>query len=125
MRVSGLEFTFNRQGVNVSGSAIGEALETGITLTAAPTSLTPKPILPSHLSLYLADTQAGLAGATALTRGFGLTWSLTDKFGLAWPVGQDPVMVEGAPKTEGKLKLATDTVGMGLIATMRSGVPSG
>lgn len=121
VRVSGLEFTFNRQGVNVSGNAIGEALETGVTLTASPTSLTPKPILPGHLSLYLADTQAGLAGATALTRGFGLTWSLTDKFGLAWPVGQDAVVVEGAPKAEGKLKLATDTVGIGLISTMRNG----
>lgn len=121
VRVSGLEFTFNRSGVTLSGSAVGNKLETNVTKTASPTSLTPKPILPAHLKFYLADTQAGLDGATALTRGFSLTWSLSDKIGQAWPVGQEPVTVEGAPKAEAKLKLATDTVGMGLIATMRAG----
>jgi len=121
MRVSGLEFTFNRNEVSVSGNALGKAIETGITLTAAPTSLTPIPVLPAHLSFYLADTQAGLAGATALTRGFSLTWALNGKIAHAWPVGQDPVTVESAPTAEAKLKLATDTAGMGLITTMRAG----
>jgi len=121
MRVSGLEFTFNRNEVSVSGNALGKAIETGITLTAAPTSLTPIPVLPAHLSFYLADTQAGLAGATALTRGFSLTWALNGKIAHAWPVGQNPVTVESAPTAEAKLKLATDTAGMGLITTMRAG----
>ena len=121
MRVSGLEFTFNRNEVSVSGNAIGKAIETGVILTSSPTSLTPKPVLPAHLSFYLADTQAGLAGATALTRGFSLNWALNGKIAHAWPVGQDPVTVESAPTAEAKLKLATDTVGMGLISTMRAG----
>jgi hypothetical protein len=121
LRVSGLEFTFNRNEVSVSGTAIGKALETGVTLTASPTSLTPKPVLPGHLKFYLADTQAGLATAEALTRGFSLSWGLTDKIGNAWPVGQDPVTVEKEPSTSVKLKLATDTAGMALIATMRAG----
>lgn len=121
MRVSGLEFTFNRSEVSVSGSAIGKQLETGIALTAAPTSLTPKPVLPGHVKFYMADTQAGLDAALALTRGFNLTWSLTDKIAQAWPVGQDPLTVESLPKAESKLKLAADTTGMGLIATMRTG----
>lgn len=121
VRVSGLEMTFNRQGCTLSGSAIGEALETGVALSAGCTSLTPRPVLPSHLAIRLADTQAGLAGATPMTRGFSFTWSLTDKVALCWPVGQDPVLVEGPATLEGKLKLATDTVGMGLFATMRTG----
>jgi len=50
-----------------------------------------------------------------------MEFSLTDKIGLAWPVGQDPVTVETEPSIQAKLKLATDTVGMGLIATMRNG----
>ncbi|MEZ0396836.1 MAG: hypothetical protein ABWK53_10465 [Anaerolineales bacterium] len=121
VKVSGLEFTFNRNEVSLSGSAIGQQLETGITLTASPTSMTPKPVLPAHLSFYMADTQAGLDSAQALTRGFSLSWSLTDKNALAWPVGQPPVLIESEPKLEANLSLATDTVGLGLIATMRAG----
>ncbi|PKN85447.1 MAG: hypothetical protein CVU46_11080 [Chloroflexi bacterium HGW-Chloroflexi-8] len=121
VRLAGLELTFNRSEVSFSGSGLGGPMETGITLTAAPTSLTPKPILPAHLKFYIADTQAGLAGASAMTRGFSLVWGLTDKINLAWPVGNEPVVVEKEPKLEAKLKLASDTVGMGLLATMRSG----
>lgn len=121
MRVSGLEFTFTRSEVTVSGSAIGEPLETGITMTEAPISLTSKPVLPAHVKLYMADTQVGLAIASAITRGFGMTWSLTDKVGLAWPIGQDPVTLETVPTGEAKLKLASDTIGLGLIDSMRAG----
>lgn len=121
VRVSGLEMAFNRQGCTLSGSAIGEAIETGVALSAGCTSLTPRPVLPSHLAIRLADTQAGLAGATPITRGFSFTWSLTDKIGLCWPVGQDPVLVEGTAVLEAKLKLATDAVGMALYTTMRTG----
>ncbi len=90
-------------------------------MTADPTSLTPKPVLPAHLKLYMADTQAGLDSAQAVPRGFKLEWSLTDKIGLIWPIGQDPVTIETEPKLEAKLSLATDTVGLGLITTMRAG----
>jgi len=121
MRVSGLELTFNRDEVSLSGSAIGKALETGVTLTSSPTSMTPKPVLPAHLKFYMADTQAGLASADAITRGFSLGWKLTDKIGLVWPVGQDPVTLETEPTLEATLSLATDSVGLGLIATMRAG----
>ncbi len=121
VKVSGLEFTFNRNEVTLSGSAIGQPLETGITMTASPTSMTPRPVLPAHLKLYMADTQAGLDSAQAVTRGFSLTWSLTDKNALAWPIGQSPVLIESEPKVEAKLSLATDTTGLGLINTMRSG----
>jgi hypothetical protein len=121
VRVSGLEFTFNRNEVNVSGSALGEQIETGITLTAGPTELTALPVLPAHLSFRMATTQAGLTGATPLTRGFSMVWSLMDKIGLAWPVGQDPVAVETEPKLESTLRLAADATGMGLVANMRAG----
>jgi hypothetical protein len=122
VKVSGLEFTFNRNEVSLSGSAIGRAIETGITMTSSPTSMTPRPVLPAHLTFYMSDTQAGLASAQALSRGFSMTWSLTDKDALVWPVGQSPVLIESEPKAEAKLSLATDTTGLGLIATMRNGV---
>lgn len=121
VRVSGLTFTFNRKEVSVSGSGIGGPIETEVSMTPTPTSMTPRPILPVHGKFYMADTQAGLAGATAMTRGFSAEFALTDLIGLAWPVGGDPVLVEKEPKLQHKLKLAADIVGMGLIATMRNG----
>lgn len=121
VRVRGLTLSFNRNEAAISGDAIGLQLETGITLTASPTSMTPRPVLPGHMTFRMADTQAGLAGASALTRGFAMDWKLTDKFGLAWPVGQNPVNVETEPALEATLRLATDTTGMGLITTMRNG----
>lgn len=121
MRVSGLTFGFSRSSVTVQGAGIGEQIETGVTLTATPTSMTPRPVLPTHLSFKMADTQAGLAAASALTRGFSMEFALSEKVGLAWPVGQDPVAIETAPAFTAKLKLATDTTGVGLITTMRAG----
>ncbi len=93
---------------------------TGVSLTASPTSLIPVPILPTMLKFYMADTQAGLAGATALDNAFELEWSLTDKFGLAWAVGQDPVAVEGVPNALSRIKVATNAAGMGLITALRN-----
>jgi len=121
VKVSGLEFTFNRNEVTLSGSAIGQPLEIEIALTASPTSLTPRPVLPAHLTFYMADTRAGLDSAQALTRGFSMTWSLTDKNVLAWPVGQSPVLIESEPTLDAKLKLATDAVGLEMISAMREG----
>lgn len=120
VKISGLTFVFGRNGITVNGNGVGEQFTTGVTLTANPTALGPVPILPSQLKFYMADTQAGLAGATALTASFSMEWSLTDKFGLAWPVGQDPEPVEGEPNASGKLSIATDATGMGLIATLRA-----
>jgi hypothetical protein len=120
-RVSGLNFTFNRNGCMVSGAGVGEAIEKGITLTASPTSLTPKPVLPMHLKFYMADSQAGLAGATAMTDGFAMTFGLTDKVGLAWPVGQDPYPVETEPNLSGSIRLASDSVGMGMLDLLTAG----
>lgn len=121
VKVSGLEFTFKRDEVSLSGSAIGQPLETGITMTSNPTSMTPRPVLPAHLKLYMADTQSGLDSAQAVSRGFSLVWGLTDKNALAWPLGQSPALIESEPKVEAKLSLATDTTGLGLITTMRNG----
>lgn len=119
-KVSGLTLSFPRSEVKVSGNGIGQEFEIGITLTTNPTSLTPVPILPTHVKFYMADTQAGLASAQALTKSFSMEYSLTDKFGLAWAVGQDPQAVEGEPNASAKIVVATDAEGMGLITALRN-----
>jgi hypothetical protein len=119
--LSGLSFVFNRKEVSMSGSGLGSPIETGITMTATPTSMAARPVLPTQGKFYIADAQADLATATAMTRGFSAEYGLSDKITQAWPVGEDPVKSEKEGKLGGKLKLAADTVGMGLIATMRAG----
>ena len=119
-KVSGLSLKFNRSEIGMSGTAIGEAIEKGITMTASPTSLAPVPMLPAQMKFYMADTQAGLAGATAMTRGYAIEWNLNNKFGLNWPVGQDPIAVEGEPDYTATIKVATDTAGLSLLDNMRN-----
>lgn len=119
-KISGLTFQFSRNDVTVNGNGVGFEFETGHTLTPSPTSLEPLPILPTQVKFYMADTQAGLAGATALTNSFSMEYSLTDKFGLAWAIGQNPEAVEGEPNAKGRVVVATDAAGMGLITTLRN-----
>ncbi len=120
VRVSGLELTFNRNECTIGGSAIGLPIESNSLTTSGVTSLTPLPVLPAHLKLYMADSQTGLATANPLDRAFSLTWSITDKVGLSWPIGEDAVTVETVPGLTAKLRLAMDSTGVGLISTMRS-----
>lgn len=120
-RVSGLTLTFNRNECSIAGSGFGEKIDTDAELTAGLSPLEAVPVLPTQLSFKMADTQAGLDGASAMTRGFSLVWELTNKAGLAWPVGQDPVSVELVPNLRARLRVATDATGLGLIANMRAG----
>jgi hypothetical protein len=119
-KISGLTFDFSRNGIDVSGNGVGGALDITAAVTAGITPCVVVPMQPTELKFYTASTKAGLAGATALTRSFSMQWSLTDKFGLAWPVGQDPVPVEGEPKYSAKVRVATDATGLALITALRA-----
>jgi hypothetical protein len=123
-KISGLTFDFSRNGIDVSGNGVGGPIDTTATVTAGITPVAVVPMQPTELKFYKATTKAGLAGATALTRSFSMQWSLTDKFGLAWPVGQDPVPVEGEPKYTAKIRVATDAVGLALVADLRAATVS-
>lgn len=119
-KIAGLTFDFNRNEVKVSGDGIATKFDEDVTITPDPTSLNPVPVLPTHVKLYMADTLAGLTGATAMTRGFSISYSLTNKFGLAWPLGQDPIAVEGAPNADARIRMATDTEGMSIFSALRT-----
>ena len=118
-RYTGVTLNFSRTGVTIQGDGIGAKFEENVTLTPDPTELEPIMVLPTQLKLYVADTRAALADAQALKRSFSLEWSLTNKFGLAWPLGADPFAVEGEPNNTAKVRLATDTFGMSFITDLR------
>ena len=84
--VNGMEITFNRtEGVTLSGSAIGQQIQDNITLTASPTNYGDKPILPTHLDVYV-DTTSSSFGTTKLTRDFSAVLRVNDRWGAVWPI---------------------------------------
>lgn len=122
--MSGLTLSFTRGECTVDGSAISRAMVDGTTLAAA-TALDIVPVLPTQVSVYLADTQAGLAGASALERAFEATWSLQNLSGPVWPLNAAvtgfAAHVDTAPDASGSVKLAVDAAGMGLLTNLRNG----
>lgn len=122
--VTGLTLTFNTDGTELSGSFIGTALEDGVTMTASPTEIEPVPIMRPQIAVYLADTAAGLDGATALARALSVEWALTDRFAPVVTLNQSTdwdTYIESEPSGRVTLMLEADAEGMGLLSTMRDG----
>lgn len=122
---TGIELTFNRSdGIAVSGDAFGQQIQDNITLTASPTQLEDKPILPTHLDVYVDATSAGL-GTTKLTRDFNAVFRYTDARTPVWPInstlasfGSD---VQTEPTVQIELTVAADSQGMGFLTNARAG----
>lgn len=124
-QINGLEINFSRAGIELSGEMLGNALQDGITMTGTPTEIALKPILPTQVNVYLADTYVGLPG-TALTRVISAGWSFKDKYGPLFALASAggtgfSAVVEKEPTLTGKLKVQADAAGMGLVTQMRAG----
>jgi hypothetical protein len=121
--ITGLNMTFGPDGADVSAPVLGQAIEDGITLTSSPTEIALQPVTRPQISVKLADTQAGLDAASALTRVIRVDWNLSDRFGPVWALNESvdwAAHVEIEPKLEVKLLLQADATGMGLLTTMRN-----
>jgi len=123
--ITALNFSFSREAVELDGEMIAQRLQDAITMTATPTAVEVVPVLPTQGNLYLADTQAGLAGASALERGFNFTFNLGNRFAPIWPINTSYASfaghVESEPTAEATLMLEADATGMGLLTQMRAG----
>lgn len=124
--VTGLEFSFagGDSQISLSGSMIGQDLRDGITMTAAPTTVEAVPVHPKQATLKLATTQAGLAGASALTRVLAADWHYNDKFGPLFTVSTDDsfsAVVERAGSLGGSFTLEADSAGMAFLASVQAG----
>lgn len=123
--VNALTLKFDRDKVEMTGSMIGQALIDGVALNAAPTTVALIPVMPKHVTVQMSDTQAGLAAAPALTRVVSVEWSLTDRFGMIWPLNAASpswaAHVETEPKLTMSLMMEADADGMGLLTKLRDG----
>lgn len=122
--VNDLTLSFDRDGCELSGTMLGQALTDAITLTPTPTVVALTPVFATHVAVQLADTQAGLAAAADLLRVVSCEWALSDRFNPAFFLNASTdwtVHVEVEPKLAVKLKMEKDAAGMGLITQMRAG----
>jgi hypothetical protein len=122
--LSALGLEFSRSGGSLSGSMLGQAIQDGVALTAGPTSAEQAPISSTHVSIYLADTAAGLDGATALARVSSTAFNISNRRSAAWFLNRANaskwVDSETVPAMTTKFVAEADAEGMGLLTTLRA-----
>lgn len=122
--VKDLTLDFSRDECKLSGTMIGRALADGITKTGGATTIAPQVVMPTQVTVKLADTWAGLTAASALSRVLSVSWSMSDRWGPVWVLDGNTywaASVETEPKAELKLKVEADAAGMALLTNMRAG----
>jgi hypothetical protein len=122
--LSAYALDFSRSGVNRTGTMLGRAITDNSGLTATPTELALQPIASTHVSAYLADTAAGLTGATALAGLISANFSINNRRAPFWPLNRANANnwqdIESVPDITMRLKLNADAEGMALLTTMRA-----
>lgn len=116
---------YDRDKVEFSGTLLGQALKDGATMTGTPTAIAVMPVLPSEVSVYLADSAAGLAGASASTRVLKCGWKIGNRSAPLWTLNAAAAdfaaNVETKPDITAHLLVEADSNGMGLLTNMRAG----
>lgn len=94
------------------------------TVGAAPTLITPVPILGNQIDVYVDDT-SGAIGTNKAERVFNGSWSYANRFGPVWPVDSAVPSfashVELKPEARFTLSASADDDGMAFLLAMRQG----
>jgi hypothetical protein len=122
--ITSLSLDWSRDETKIGGTLLAQALTDGITMTGSPTSLAQVPVRPTHWSVYLDDTAAGLGG-TKLTRALKGNIKISDRFGPLWVVdaAQNSFVntVEIEPKVTFNVMQMADAAAMANLTAMRNG----
>ena len=119
-----LGLSISRSEIQVSGSMLAGPMEDNVTLTGSPTDIELVPVLGHQIAVYVADTAAGLDGASALDRPINLEWTLSNRFAPAWYLNQQvgfDAYVEVQPELTMSMMMASDAEGMQFLTPMRQG----
>lgn len=124
--VTGLTMNFSREECTLTGTMLGKALQdnTALTSLTSAAEVPLLPVMPTQVQIYLADTAAGLAGATALSRAFAGGFTLENTSGAVFPLNASSsfaATVDTEPRASGRLKAAVDSEGMALLTNLRAG----
>ena len=124
----GLKFSRDK-GVEVDGTMLGYRISDGITMTVGPAAIesTPHPIAGTQLDFYVADTWAGLAGASVFARCLSAEWKISNRFGPLWVIDSSKTSfaahVETVPQARLKVTVEADAAGMAFLTLMRAATP--
>lgn len=122
--ITDFNLDWDRNEMKIGGKVLAKAVEDGITMTAAPTSLPQTPVKPSQLIVYLDSTAAAL-GTTKLTRALSGSFKISSRYGPLWVVDSTQTSfvntVEIEPKVEFTLMQMADAAALANLTTMRAG----
>ena len=117
--VSEFGYKGTRKDFTISGKAMSQPLQNGITLTNSPTAVAIAPVVAKQVSVFLDPTQAAL-GTTIMTRVLSVDYAFTNVYGITWFLNRSTVgftaHVDTVPQGKFKLKVEADGNGMGLVA---------
>lgn len=121
-----MTITLTREEATVSATMVGQAWQDGITMTASPTVIPVKQVLPTQVDVYLDTTSTGI-GTTRLTRNFRAELTLGERYGLVWPLNSSvsgfAAHVEVPVEATLALRVEADSSGMVPLTYLRSGDP--
>lgn len=119
-------------GATLSGALLGKAVETGVTLTAGPTSVPLVPVFRGMFSVFMDPPAASEVlndaafGTTKLTRVRAFTWGVGGRFSPFFALdaanGAGPATtIERKGEWEGEITLMRNAAGMALLGNARAG----
>jgi hypothetical protein len=110
-QMADLSLKFDRDKVELDGKGLARFESTGVTMTEDPAIIPRMPVTAPTVSVYLASTMAGLASATAISRGFEAEIGIAGRVEPVWELNAaTPSYADLAPgtlKTTGKLSIST------------------
>lgn len=122
---NGMTLNFSRRESTFTTRAMAQAISDNFNMTDALTSVELVPALPTQQTIKIADTAAGLAGASVLTRAFEATVGLENLGTPVWPLNSGvsgfAAMVDSIPSTSSRFRVAVDSAGMAPLTKMRAG----
>jgi hypothetical protein len=116
---------FSRGGVEYTGAIMAQAITDAATPTAADHVETPPvPIAGNQISVYAADSWAGLSGASRSSRVLGGSWRISNRHSPLWVLDASKTSyvahVETVPTVSLELTLEADAAGMAFLTLMRN-----
>jgi hypothetical protein len=114
----------NREGIELGGSMIGQALDfDNVELTENTDVMNLIPIQSNTILVYMADTHAGLDSAEPLQRVLSLDWSISDRWGPIYVLNAERSYaghVALVPPIEVGLTMQADSEGMEMLGPLRN-----
>jgi hypothetical protein len=120
VQMNELALAFSREAVEVSGAALGKAIEFNTTQTATPAVLPLLPLLPNNVCVYVDPTSAAL-GTTKQLRVLNASWGIGGRYNplfvLDCAQASYVALIEAEPTITITLNVEADVQGNALLTT--------